>query len=208
MFPPGDPGGPCNISGSILQTALYEDYHVEHSIVHVIVIFCHCNVHPSCVLCALVIGTRCWVIVGKMGVVAEWKYQANTSRKVLKKHKVHGGLPRRNMKGSLRRTLTGTHGLCHHHSFAKTESCNFSRHWKITRKNWEDPSYLCVFLASITWMAEFASNHLIYCFFPVLPLSSCELWCLPGACYNFRNLNYFSRFVKLLLARNTSGKER
>lgn len=59
MFPPGDPGGPCNISGSILQTALYEDYHVEHSIVHVIVIFCHCNVHPSCVLCALVIGTRC-----------------------------------------------------------------------------------------------------------------------------------------------------
>ena len=44
--------------------------------------------------------------------------------------------------------------------------------------------------------------------FPVLPLSSCELWFLPGAYYNFRILDLYSRLITPLLARNTSKKER
>ena len=49
-------GGPCNISGSILQTALYEDYHVEHSIVHVIVIFL--PLQCASLVCTLCFGYR------------------------------------------------------------------------------------------------------------------------------------------------------
>lgn len=41
---------------SMLAANLYKDYHTQHAVVHVIVVLCHCNVHPACVFLALAAG--------------------------------------------------------------------------------------------------------------------------------------------------------
>lgn len=41
---------------SMLAANLYKDYHTQHAVVHVIVVLCHCNVHPACMLLALAAG--------------------------------------------------------------------------------------------------------------------------------------------------------
>lgn len=40
----------------MLAANLYKDYRTQHAVVHVIVVLCHCNVHPACVFLALTAG--------------------------------------------------------------------------------------------------------------------------------------------------------
>lgn len=69
-------------SGSILQTGVYQDYRQEHAMIVLMVILCHCNVHPSCLLAVIVVGALASGEQPGMGQVASNRNGHQRSRTI------------------------------------------------------------------------------------------------------------------------------